>query len=181
VNQLKYCCHELSEWAKLTGAGLVFVAHITKEGIIAGPKVIEHMVDTVLYFDQGGGDLRYLRSVKNRFGSVDEIGLFSMGEGGLKEVADPSAVFLVRRSGTLPPGVVVAPVYEGSRVLLVELQALVVPAKGGMSRVFADRLDVGRVSRIAAVLEKHAGIRFTDQDIYVCSPSRILTPFRQAL
>ncbi|GAB4370812.1 MAG: DNA repair protein RadA [Spirochaetales bacterium] len=167
VNQMKYCCHELSEWSRDQGAGLVFVAHITKEGLIAGPKVIEHMVDTVLYFDQGGGDLRYLRSMKNRFGSVDEIGIFSMGEKGLKEVSDPSSVFLVRREGALPPGVVVAPVYEGSRVLLVELQALVVPAKGGISRVFSDRLDSGRVSRIAAVLEKHAGLRFADQDIYV--------------
>lgn len=167
VNQMKYCCHELSEWAKAQGAGLLFVAHITKEGFIAGPKVIEHMVDTVLYFDQGGGDLRYLRAVKNRFGSVDEIGIFSMGERGLREVSDPSSVFLVRREGALPAGVVVAPVYEGSRVLLVELQALVVPAKGGLSRVFSDRLEAGRVSRIAAVLEKHASLRFTDQDIYV--------------
>ncbi len=167
VNQMKYCCHELSEWAREQGAGLMFVAHITKEGLIAGPKVIEHMVDTVLYFDQGGGELRFLRAAKNRFGSVDEIGLFSMGERGLREVSDPSSVFLVRREGALPPGVVVAPVYEGSRVLLVEIQALVVPAKGGISRVFSDRLDAGRVSRIAAVLEKHAGLRFTDQDIYV--------------
>ncbi|MCX7787190.1 MAG: DNA repair protein RadA [Spirochaetes bacterium] len=167
LNQMKYCCHEMSEWAKDLGAGLVFVAHITKEGLIAGPKVIEHMVDTVLYFEQGGGDLRFLRAVKNRFGSIDEIGLFSMGERGLREVSDPSSVFLVRRNGALPPGVVVAPVYEGSRVLMVELQALVVPAKGGISRVFSDRLDVGRVSRIAAVLEKQTNLRFSDQDIYV--------------
>ncbi len=167
VNQMKYCCHELTEWVRLKSSCLLFVAHITKEGMIAGPKVIEHMVDTVLYFDQAEGDLRFLRAAKNRFGSVDEIGLFSMGEGGLVQVGEPSTRFLVRRTGTLPAGVVVAPVYEGSRVLLVEIQALVVPAKGGISRVFSDRIDSGRVSRISAVLEKHAGLSYSDQDIYV--------------
>jgi DNA repair protein RadA/Sms len=167
VNQIKYCCHEISEWARERNASVFFVAHVTKEGLIAGPKVVEHMTDTVLYFDQSGSDIRFLRAAKNRFGSVDEIGLFSMGERGLLPVADPSSLFLVERDGGLPPGVVPAPVYEGSRVLLVEIQALTVPAKGGMSRVFSDRIDPGRVSRIAAVLEKHAGLRFSDQDIYV--------------
>ncbi|MFQ3620136.1 MAG: DNA repair protein RadA [Spirochaetales bacterium] len=167
VNQMKYCCHELAEWAKKQGAGVVLVAHITKEGLIAGPKVVEHMVDTVLYFEQGGGELRFLRATKNRFGSVDEIGLFSMGEGGLSPITDPTSVFLVRRQGAFPPGVVIAPLYEGSRVLLLEIQALVVPAKGGISRVYSERIDPGRVSRLAAVLEKHGGVRFIDQDIYV--------------
>ncbi len=167
VNQIKYCSHEISEWARMRKASVFFVAHVTKDGAIAGPKVIEHMVDTVLYFDQSGSDIRFLRAVKNRFGSVDEIGLFSMGDKGLAQVTDPSSLFLVEREGSLPSGVVVAPVYEGSRVLLVEIQALTVPAKGGISRVFSDRIDVGRVSRIAAVLEKHADLRFSDQDIYV--------------
>ena len=167
VNQIKYCCHEIGEWARERSASVFFIAHVTKEGVIAGPKVIEHMVDTVLYFDQTGSDIRFLRAAKNRFGSVDEIGLFSMGDRGLVQVADPSSLFLVEREGGLPPGVVPAPVYEGSRVLLVEIQALTVPAKGGLSRVYSDRIDPGRVSRIAAVLEKHAGLRFSDQDIYV--------------
>jgi DNA repair protein RadA/Sms len=167
VNQIKFCCHEISEWARSRGASVFFIGHVTKEGAIAGPKIIEHMVDTVLYFDQSGSDIRFLRAAKNRFGSVDEIGLFSMGERGLMQVADPSALFLVEREGSLPPGVVPAPVYEGSRVLLVEIQALTVPAKGGLSRVYSDRIDPGRVSRIAAVLEKHASLRFSDQDVYV--------------
>jgi DNA repair protein RadA/Sms len=167
VNQIRFCCHEITEWARGSGASVFFIGHVTKEGSIAGPKIIEHMVDTVLYFEQSGGDIRFLRAAKNRFGSVDEIGLFSMGEKGLVQVADPSALFLVEREGSLPPGVVPAPVYEGSRVLLVEIQALTVPAKGGLSRVYSDRIDPGRVSRIAAVLEKHVNLRFSDQDVYV--------------
>jgi DNA repair protein RadA/Sms len=167
VNQIKFCCHEISEWARERGASVFFIGHVTKEGAIAGPKIIEHMVDTVLYFDQSGSDIRFLRAAKNRFGSVDEIGLFSMGDKGLVQVADPSSLFLVEREGSLPPGVVPAPVYEGSRVLLVEIQALTVPAKGGLSRVYSDRIDPGRVSRIAAVLEKHVSLRYSDQDVYV--------------
>ncbi len=167
VNQIKYCCHEIAEWARERNASVFFIAHVTKEGAIAGPKVIEHMVDTVLYFDQSGSDVRFLRAAKNRFGSVDEIGLFTMQDRGLVQIQDPSSLFLVERDGELPPGVVPAPVYEGSRVLLVEIQALTVPAKGGLSRVYSDRIDPGRVARVAAVLEKHAGLRFSDQDIYV--------------
>lgn len=167
VNQLKFGCHEIITWAKERNASVFLVAHVTKEGTIAGPKVIEHMVDTVLYFDQSESDLRILRATKNRFGSVDEIGLFTMDERGLSQVRDPSMIFMVQRDGEMPAGVVVAPVYEGSRVLLVELQALVVVAKGGVSRVFSDRIDAGRVSRISAVLEKHLSLRFSDQDVYV--------------
>ena len=167
VNQIKYCCHELCEWARENGSSVFFIAHVTKEGAIAGPKVVEHVVDTVLYFDQSGSDVRFLRATKNRFGSVDEIGLFTMQDRGLVQVQDPSSLFLVEREGPFPPGVVPAPVYEGSRVLLVEIQALTVPAKGGLSRVYSDRIDPGRVARVAAVLEKHAGLRFSDQDIYV--------------
>ncbi len=167
VNQLKYGCHELIDWARENGSALFLVAHVTKEGSIAGPKVIEHMVDTVLYFDLADGGLRIVRSTKNRFGSVDELGLFSMDEKGLHQVTDPGALFLVRRGGDLPPGIAAVPVYEGSRVLMVELQALTVPAKGGYSRVYSERIDPGRVSRIAAVLERHLSLRFSDHDIYV--------------
>jgi len=167
VNQLKYGCHEVVSWAKEHETALFLIAHITKGGQIAGPKMIEHMVDTVLHFEQAAGDIRVLRAAKNRFGSVDEIGLFTMDEGGLKEVKDPSSLFLVQREGDLPAGIAVAPVFEGSRAFLVEIQALTVPAKGGMSRVFSERIDSARVSRVCAVLEKHAGLRFADQDVYV--------------
>jgi DNA repair protein RadA/Sms len=125
------------------------------------------LVDAVLYFEEAGDQMRFLRATKNRFGSTDEVGLFSMGETGLSELLDPSGVFLVQREGGLPPGVVVAPVYEGSRILMVEIQALTVPAKSGVSRTYSDRIDTGRVSRVAAVLEKHVGVSFSDQDLYV--------------
>jgi DNA repair protein RadA/Sms len=126
------------------------------------------MVDAVLYFEQSESDLRFLRAGKNRYGAIEEIGIFRMGETGLLPVSDPSSVFLVHRNEpALPAGVVIAPVYEGSRVLLVEIQALTIPAKGSLMRTFSDRIDSRRVSRIAAVLEKHLGLRFSDQDIYV--------------
>ncbi|MDR0642302.1 MAG: DNA repair protein RadA [Treponema sp.] len=170
VNQMKYCSWELISWVKDHDAALFLTAHVTKEGLIAGPKTLEHMVDTVLYFEgveAGDGESRFLRASKNRFGSVDEIGIFTMGERGLIPVEDASRLFLVRREGDLPPGVAIAAVLEGSRCLLVEIQALTVIAKSGMSRVYSDRIDSGRVSRVAAALEKHLGVRLSDQDIYV--------------
>ncbi len=165
--QVKYCVQELVQWAKRHDSCLILVAHVTKEGIIAGPKAAEHLVDVVLGFDQAEGDVRTLRAGKNRFGSTDEIGLFRMTAGGLAEVGDPSGFFLVNRTDGIPPGVAVAPVHEGSRILLVEIQALVVPAKAGLTRVYSERIDAARVSRVAAVLEKHTRIKFSDQDIYV--------------
>jgi len=168
ANQIKFCALELSAWAKAHDSALILVAHVTKEGLIAGPKAAEHLVDAVLSFEQGEGDMRVLRASKNRFGSAEEVGLFRMGETGLEEVADPSGLFLVRReSGTMPVGAAVAPVHEGSRVLMVEIQALTVSAKAGLTRVYSERIEAGRVSRIAAILEKHTGLRFSDQDIYV--------------
>ena len=166
-NQIKYCCHEIVSYCRERGCPVFLVAHVTKEGSIAGPKLIEHMVDTVLYFDQSSSELRILRASKNRFGSVDEIGLFTMTATGLDQVRNPASLFLVQRDGELPAGIIVAPVYEGSRVLLVEIQSLVVPAKGAVSRIFSDKIDSSRVSRTAAVLEKHLSLRFSDQDIYV--------------
>jgi DNA repair protein RadA/Sms len=167
VNQMKYCSYSLISWVKEHDAALFLVAHVTKDGVISGPKTLEHMVDTVIYFEQSDGDCRFLRATKNRFGSVDEIGIFTMGEQGLSVVEDPSLLFLVRREGELPPGVATAAVLEGTRPLLVEIQALTVPAKGSMNRVFSDRLDSARVSRVAATLEKHLNLRLSDQDIYV--------------
>jgi DNA repair protein RadA/Sms len=172
VNQMKYCSYELISWVKEHDAALFLVAHVTKDGIISGPKSLEHMVDTVLYFEgpasaANDGDCRFLRAAKNRFGSVDEIGIFTMGEQGLSMVEDPSLLFLVRRDGELPPGVATAAVLEGSRTLLVEIQALTVPAKGAISRVFSDRIDSARVSRVAATLEKHLSLRLSDHDLYI--------------
>ncbi len=167
VNQIKVCTQELADWARSRGSGLLLVAHVTKEGAIAGPKLVEHLVDTVLSFDQASAEVRTLQAVKNRFGSVDEMGFFRMTEEGLEEVSDASSLFLTRRDGEIPPGVAVAPVFEGSRVLLVEIQALTVPAKSGISRIYSDRIDGGRVARMAAVLEKHLGLHLAEHDIYV--------------
>ena len=175
ISQMKFCSFELVSWVKEHDAALFLVAHITKEGIIAGPKMLEHLVDTVLYFEQndktgglsGGQDCRFLRASKNRFGSVDEIGIFTMGERGLLPVEDTGALFLVKREGAYPAGVATAAVLEGTRTILVEIQALAIPAKGAVSRVFSDKIDSGRVSRVAAALEKHLGLRLSDQDLYV--------------
>jgi len=180
VNQMKFCSFELIAWAKEHDAALFITAHVTKEGVISGPKTLEHMVDTVLYFEQndktsglsGTEDCRFLRAAKNRFGSIDEIGIFTMGEQGLSPVEDTGRMFLVRRTDTsqgssLPPGVATAAVLEGSRTILVEIQALTIPAKSSVSRVFSDKIDSGRVSRVSAALEKHLGLRLSDQDLYV--------------
>jgi len=157
----------LISWVKENDAVMFLVAHVTKEGAIAGPKSLEHMVDTVISFDRNDDEIRFLRAQKNRFGSIDELGIFSMGEKGLTPVEDPSTMFITRRSEKLPAGVAVAPVFEGSRVFLVEIQALCVPAKSTITRVYSDRIDNNRVSRIAAVLEKRAGLKFSDQDLYI--------------
>ena len=175
VSQMKFCSFELISWVKEHDAALFLTAHVTKEGLISGPKTLEHMVDTVLYFEQndkasglsGTADCRFLRAAKNRFGSVDEIGIFTMGEQGLSPVDDTGRLFLVRREGELPAGVATAAVLEGTRTILVEIQALTIPAKGAMSRVFSGNIDSGRVSRISAALEKHLGLRLSDQDLYV--------------
>ena len=167
INQLKYCANELVQWVKERDAALFLTAHVTKEGVIAGPKVLEHLVDTVISFERNEDDVRFLRALKNRFGSVDELGLFRMDEKGLAAVQDPASLFIIQRQGELPAGSATVPVFEGSRVFMVEIQALTVPAKGTMTRVFSDKVDSARVSRVAAVLEKRVGLRFSDQDIYI--------------
>jgi DNA repair protein RadA/Sms len=167
ANQVKYCSLELSDWARERGSACFLVAHVTKDGIIAGPKAAEHTVDVVLMFEQSETDVRFLRSAKNRFGSTDEVGLFTMTERGLVELSDPEAVFLVRREGGAPAGAAIAATWEGTRSILVEIQALTVPGKASLSRVYSERIEPARVARVAAVLEKHAGLRLSDQDIYV--------------
>ena len=183
VNQMKFCSYELISWVKEHDAALFLTAHVTKEGLISGPKTLEHMVDTVLYFEQndktsglsGTVDCRFLRAAKNRFGSVDETGIFTMGEQGLSPVEDAGRLFLVRREGDFPAGVATAAVLEGTRTIMVEIQALTIPAKGSISRVFSDKIDSGRVSRVSAALEKHLGLRLSDQDLYVNAAGGIRT------
>ncbi|MBO5136947.1 MAG: DNA repair protein RadA [Spirochaetaceae bacterium] len=167
VNQLKFCGNELIGWVKERDSVLFLAAHVTKEGQIAGPKSLEHMVDTVISFERNDEQVRFLRAQKNRFGSVDELGIFAMTETGLIAVEDPSALFITRRNGAIPAGVASVPVFEGSRVFLVEIQALTVPAKAAITRVYSDKIDSARVSRVAAVLEKRIGLRFSDQDLYI--------------
>ncbi len=167
VNQLKYCANELIGWVKEGDSVLIMSAHVTKEGVIAGPKSLEHMVDTVISFERNDDEVRFLRAQKNRFGSVDELGIFAMTENGLEGVADPSTMFITKRSGKTPAGIADTCVFEGSRSFLVEIQALTVPAKASLSRVYSDKIDNQRVARVAAVLEKRTGLRFSDQDLYI--------------
>ena len=167
VNQLKYCANEFIAWAKERDTVLIMTAHVTKEGTIAGPKSLEHMVDTVISFERNADDIRFLHAQKNRFGSVDEIGIFSMSEKGLEPVINPASLFLTQRKDKQPAGVACTPVFEGSRVFLVEIQALTVPAKASVSRIYSEKIDSGRVARVAAVIEKRCGLCFSDQDIYV--------------
>ena len=167
-NQIRTCCLVLSNVAKRLGCSIFFVGHVTKDGSIAGPKIVEHMVDTVLYFESAENGIRLLRAAKNRFGSVDEIGLFEMDDKGLHGLKDPTEVFLSSRADeSLPPGIAFTSIIEGSRAFVVELQALVVPAKSGLQRIYSDKVDIARVSRVAAILERHTDLKLSDQDIYV--------------
>ena len=145
----------------------MLVGHVTKEGQIAGPRVVEHMVDTVLYFEgERGHQFRILRSVKNRFGPADEIGVFEMTGAGLAEVANPSALFLSDRDAPAPGAVVFAGM-EGTRPVLVEIQALVAPSSLSQPRRAVVGCDGGRLSMILAVLEARAGISFAGLDVYL--------------
>ena len=167
VNQLKYCANELIGWVKERDSVMIMSAHVTKEGTIAGPKSLEHMVDTVISFERNDDEVRFLRASKNRFGSVDELGLFAMGETGLECVKDPSTMFITKRTDKTPAGIANTCVFEGSRAFVVEIQALTVPAKASISRVYSDKIDSARVARVAAVLEKKTGLHFSDMDLYI--------------
>lgn len=168
VSQMRNCCLEITNTAKASGTSVFFIGHVTKEGTIAGPKIIEHMVDTVVYFELVSSGVRLIRAAKNRFGSVDEIGIFTMSENGLEGVKDPSSFFISQREDDkLPPGIAFTSIVEGSRTFLVEIQALVVEAKSGYTRVYSDRIESSRVTKIAAILERHAGVRLSDKDIYI--------------
>ncbi len=167
VSQVRACSFELIRLAKSKGFSLVLVGHVTKEGAIAGPRVLEHMVDAVLYFEgDRGHQFRILRGVKNRFGATDEIGVFEMTDIGLAEVANPSALFLAERRGNISGSAVFAGL-EGSRPVLVEVQALLSPNAGGSPRRSVIGWDGGRLAMLLAVLETRCGLRLGAQDVYL--------------
>ena len=167
VSQVRAAAHELVSFAKRRGVAVVIVGHVTKEGAIAGPRVLEHMVDTVLYFEgERGHQFRILRAVKNRFGPADEIGVFEMTGDGLAEVLNPSALFLSDREAATPGSAVFAGI-EGTLPVLTEIQALVAPSNLGTPRRTVVGLDSGRLSTILAVLEARCGIPFTGLDVFL--------------
>jgi DNA repair protein RadA/Sms len=167
VSQVRAAALALIRYAKMAGAALLLVGHVTKDGQIAGPKVIEHMVDTVLYFEGDRGlPYRILRAVKNRFGPSDEIGVFEMVTGGLKEVANPSELFLGDRDNQGPGAAVFAGI-EGTRPLLVEIQALVAPSGLGTPRRAVVGWDSNRLAMLLAVLDARCGVSFAGHDVYL--------------
>jgi DNA repair protein RadA/Sms len=167
VAQVRASAHELIRLAKRQGTTLVLVGHVTKEGMIAGPRVLEHMVDTVLYFEgERGHQYRVLRAVKNRFGPTDEIGVFEMTDRGLLEVANPSALFLSEREVPVSGTAVFAGI-EGTRPILVEIQALVAPTAFATPRRAVVGWDAGRLAMVLAVLEARCGLSFASRDVYL--------------
>ncbi|HEU0196520.1 MAG TPA: DNA repair protein RadA [Nevskiaceae bacterium] len=167
VSQLRECAAQVVRYAKANGCAFILVGHVTKEGAIAGPRVLEHMVDTVLYFEHDSGSrFRVVRAVKNRFGAVNEIGVFAMMDEGLREVSNPSAMF-VSHHGQAVPGSVVTVTRQGTRPLLVEVQALVDHAGGPAPRRVALGLEANRLAMLLAVLHRHAGVSLGDQDVFV--------------
>jgi DNA repair protein RadA/Sms len=167
ISQLRGCASALVSYAKSTGSTLVLVGHVTKDGQIAGPKVIEHVVDTVLYFEgQSGHQFRILRAVKNRFGPTDEIGVFEMRYEGLRQVENPSALFLSDRDRGAP-GTAVFAGMEGTRPILVELQALVAPSLLSLPRRAVVGWDPNRLAMLIAVLEARCGVRLGNHDVYL--------------
>ena len=167
VAQVRACSFELIRLAKQRGFALVLVGHVTKEGAIAGPRVLEHMVDAVLYFEgDRGHQFRILRGVKNRYGPTDEIGVFEMTEQGLAEVPNPSALFLAERRGNIAGSAVFAGL-EGTRPVLVEVQALLSPNAGGSPRRSVIGWEAGRLAMMLAVLDSRAGLRLSAHDVYL--------------
>lgn len=166
VGQVRESAAQLVRYAKQTHTALFLVGHVTKDGTLAGPRVLEHMVDTVLYFE-GEQDSRFrvIRAIKNRFGAVNELGVFAMTDKGLKEINNPSAIFLSRHHTPVPGSIIMA-TWEGTRPLLVEVQALVNQSYGQNPRRIAQGLDQNRLVMLLAVLQRHGGITTHDQDVF---------------
>ncbi|MDA8419716.1 MAG: DNA repair protein RadA [Pseudomonadota bacterium] len=178
VAQVRESAAQLVRYAKQAGVGLFLVGHVTKEGALAGPRVLEHMVDTVLYFEgDSASQFRVIRAIKNRFGAVNEIGVFLMTETGLREVGNPSAMFISRQADVVSGSVVLA-TQEGTRPLLVEVQALVDESHAPNPRRVCVGLDQNRLAMLLAVLHRHAGIAMFDQDVFVnvAGGVRVLEP-----
>jgi DNA repair protein RadA/Sms len=178
VAQVRECVAQLTRLAKQRGIVVLFVGHVTKEGAIAGPRVLEHIVDTVLYFEgDPHSSFRLVRAIKNRFGAANELGVFAMTERGLRGVSNPSALFLSQHAEGVAGSAVVATL-EGSRPLLVEVQALVDPVQGGMARRLAVGLDAQRLALLLAVLHRHGGVDTGGYDVFVNAVGgvRILEP-----
>lgn len=166
VAQLRECAAALVRFAKTTDTAVLIIGHVTREGTIAGPKVLEHLVDTVLYFESDAGSrYRIVRATKNRFGAVNELAFFAMTESGLREIANPSAIFLARPE-TIAPGSLVTVAREGGRPLLVEIQGLVDPMRFGNPRRVAQGLDATRLAMLLAVLNRHGGLSLQDHDVF---------------
>jgi DNA repair protein RadA/Sms len=166
VTQIRDCTQAIMEYAKRTGCATFIVGHVTKDGAIAGPRLLEHLVDTVLYFEgENTGEYRILRAYKNRFGSIDEICVFSMHDTGLREVANPSELFLSTRA-VRPSGSCVVASIVGSRPVLLEVQALVGETSYGTPRRLANNLDPARLAMILAVLERRIGLSLGTHDVY---------------
>jgi len=167
VSQLRECTAELVRFAKTSGTAVIIVGHVTKEGTIAGPRLLEHLVDTVLYFQhEAGSRYRIVRATKNRFGAVNELGFFAMTAGGLREVKNPAAIFLARPSEPAP-GSIVTVTREGGRPLLIELQALVDRMRFGAPRRIAQGLDANRLAMLLAAASRHAGLSLQEHDVFV--------------
>jgi DNA repair protein RadA/Sms len=167
VSQLRECTAELVRFAKSTSTAVIIIGHVTKEGAIAGPRVLEHLVDTVLYFEsEAGSRYRVVRATKNRFGAVNELGFFAMTDGGLREVRNPSAIFLVRAPEPAA-GSVVTVTREGGRPLLIELQGLVDRMRFGAPRRIAQGLDANRLAMLLAVMNRHAQVSLQEHDVFV--------------
>ncbi|MFH1691228.1 MAG: DNA repair protein RadA [Candidatus Omnitrophota bacterium] len=167
VGQVRQCASVLTQLAKATGIAIFLIGHVTKEGTLAGPRVLEHIVDTVLYFEgERFSGHRILRAFKNRFGSTNEIGVFEMSQNGLAQVLNPSEIFLAERPKEVS-GSVVVPILEGTRPILVEIQALVTKASFGVTRRKSQGIDYNRLSLLAAVLEKRLSLKLFDRDIFV--------------
>lgn len=167
VAQLRETTAMLVRFAKQSGTAVLLVGHVTKEGAIAGPRVLEHMVDTVLYFENDAGSrYRVIRAVKNRFGAANELGVFAMAEDGLREVKNPSAIFLSRHADAVS-GSAVTVIREGSRPMLIEVQALVDDSQLANPRRVAVGLDANRLSMLLAVMHRHSGIAMAGQDVFV--------------
>ena len=167
VSQVREAAAQLVRFAKMTETAIFLVGHVTKEGALAGPRVLEHMVDSVLYFEgQNDSRFRVIRAIKNRFGAANELGVFAMTDKGLKEVANPSAIFLSRQPDPTP-GSVVMVTWEGTRPMLVEVQALVDEAHGQQAKRVTAGLEHNRLAILLAVLHRHGGIATYDQDVFI--------------